>query len=89
MEPPTDITDLLALLGAWGPCPSPCPPVCAADLNGDCTVGMPDLLILLPFWDCPGFGEAFPASAQQCLDRYLPEAQRAAACIAALELTGD
>jgi hypothetical protein len=40
------ITDLLALLDEWGPCPPPC----AADLNGDGTVGITDLLILLDHW---------------------------------------
>jgi hypothetical protein len=44
------ITDLLALLAAWGPCPGPCPPACPADLDGDCTVGITDLLALLAGW---------------------------------------
>jgi hypothetical protein len=30
------ILDLLALLAAWGQCPRPCPPSCAADFDGDC-----------------------------------------------------
>ena len=30
------IIDLLLLLGAWGPCPEPCPPFCTGDLDGDC-----------------------------------------------------
>ncbi len=41
------ILDLLGLLGAWGPCPAPCPQSCAADLDDDCQVGITDLLILL------------------------------------------
>ena len=45
-----DVTDLLALLGAWGACPPSCPPSCAADFNGDCSVGIGDLLILLGNW---------------------------------------
>ena len=44
------IADLLLLLGAWGPCPEPCPPYCQGDLNGDCTVGVADLLLLLGYW---------------------------------------
>jgi hypothetical protein len=42
--------DLLALLAAWGPCPDPCPPSCAADLDEDCVVGTGDLLLLLEAW---------------------------------------
>jgi hypothetical protein len=44
------VTDLLALLAAWGPCPPP-PGPCAADLDGDGTVGVTDLLALLAAWD--------------------------------------
>ena len=44
------ILDFLALLGAWGPCPDPCPPSCAADFDQDCAVGVTDLLILLGNW---------------------------------------
>lgn len=47
------VTDLLALLGGWGPCSDP-PPGCAADLNGDGEVGIVDLLQLLATWGpCP------------------------------------
>ena len=42
------VSDLLALLGNWGPCDS-CH-FCPADLDGDCLVGVPDLLILLGNW---------------------------------------
>ncbi len=45
-----DVSDLLALLGAWGPCPGPCPPACVADIDGDCAVGVIDLLVLLGNW---------------------------------------
>ena len=45
-----DVDDLLALLGAWGPCDDPCPPTCTADLNDDCFVGVDDLLTLLANW---------------------------------------
>ena len=44
------IIDFLMLLGAWGPCPEPCPPSCVADLDGDCTVGIVDFLLLLGNW---------------------------------------
>jgi subtilisin family serine protease len=44
------IVDLLALLAAWGPCPEPCPPWCAADLDADCAVGIVDFLTLLAYW---------------------------------------
>ncbi len=43
------IVDLLALLGAWGPCPGP-PSPCSADLDGDLVVGIVDLLALLSQW---------------------------------------
>ncbi len=44
------IVDFLLLLGAWGPCPAPCPPYCAGDLDGDCAVGIVDFLMLLGYW---------------------------------------
>ncbi len=44
------ITDFLALLAAWGPCPDPCPLTCPADLAGDCKVGSADFLLLLANW---------------------------------------
>ena len=43
------ITDFLALLAAWGPCPAP-PDPCPADLDGDGAVGVTDFLILLANW---------------------------------------
>ena len=44
-----NVTDLLALLGAWGPNPGH-----AADINNDDTVNVTDLLALLAAWgDCP------------------------------------
>ncbi len=49
-----DAADLANLLGAWGPCPQPCPPSCPADLGGNCAVGAFDLAILLGAWGpCP------------------------------------
>jgi hypothetical protein len=44
------VTDFLALLAAWGPCPDPCPPLCPGDFDGDCDVGVADFLILLAKW---------------------------------------
>lgn len=46
----TDVFDLFLLLGAWGPCPGPCPPSCPADINGDCTVDVFDLFEVLAAW---------------------------------------
>ncbi len=40
------ITDLLAILAAWGPCNA-----CPADVDGDGTVGITDLLAVLAAWD--------------------------------------
>lgn len=40
-----DVSDLLILLGAWGPCLN-----CPADYNGDGTVDVSDLLLLLANW---------------------------------------
>jgi glucose/arabinose dehydrogenase len=40
-----NVSDLLALLAAWGPCDG-----CAADIDGDHTVGVSDLLNLLANW---------------------------------------
>ena len=42
------VTDLLILLGDWGPCPPKGD--CPADLDGDGSVGVKDLLILLGNW---------------------------------------
>lgn len=42
------VSDLLILLGFWGPCVF-CEN-CLADLDGDCAVGVKDLLILLGNW---------------------------------------
>ncbi len=43
------ITDMLALLGAWGPCPNP-PEACPADVDHDGEVGIVDFLALLADW---------------------------------------
>ena len=39
------VTELLALLAAWGPCPG-----CDEDLDGDGQVAVSDLLLLLAGW---------------------------------------
>jgi hypothetical protein len=44
------VADFLLLLGAWGACPPPCPPLCPGDLDGDCSVGVNDFLLLLANW---------------------------------------
>lgn len=44
-----DFSDLLSLLGTWGPCPG-----CPDDLDGDGSIGLTDLLVLLGAWgSCP------------------------------------
>lgn len=49
-----NVQDLLALINAWGPCPSICPPGCAADVApsplGDCTVNVQDMLFVINNW---------------------------------------
>lgn len=52
-----NVDDLLAVIGAWGSCPRPCPPSCAADIapeGGNCTVNVDDLLAVIGAWGpCP------------------------------------
>lgn len=43
-----NVSDLLILLGAWGPCPRTA--ACSADLNGDGVVDVSDLLLLFGAW---------------------------------------
>jgi DNA-binding beta-propeller fold protein YncE len=43
------VTDFLAMLARWGPCPDP-PDPCPADLDGDGTVDYDDFVILLANW---------------------------------------
>ena len=50
-----DVDDLLAVINAWGDCPSPCPPACAGDIApspiaGDCVVDVDDLLSVINHW---------------------------------------
>ncbi len=44
-----DVSDLLALLSTWGPCPDP-PADCAADFDQSGDIGVNDLLMLLANW---------------------------------------
>ncbi len=45
-----NVTDLLAVINAWGPCAPPCPPTCPADVTGDCNVNVSDLLLVITNW---------------------------------------
>jgi hypothetical protein len=45
-----DVSDLLALLEAWGPCLLPCPAEFLGDVDGNDLVGVPDMLGLLAAW---------------------------------------
>lgn len=48
-----NVSDLLAVINAWGPCQPP-PPDCAADINGDGVVNVSDLLAVINAWGaCP------------------------------------
>lgn len=44
------IVDFLILIGSWGECDAPCPPICNGDLDGDCNVESLDFLLLLGNW---------------------------------------
>lgn len=49
-----NVSDLLAVINAWGPCPAPCPPNCGADAVADCVVNVSDLLAVINAWGpCP------------------------------------
>lgn len=45
-----NVTDLLAVINAWGACPPPCPPNCPADVVADCNVNVSDLLAVINNW---------------------------------------
>jgi hypothetical protein len=48
-----NVTDLLAVIGAWGACP-PQPTICPADVNDDGLVNVTDLLAVIGSWGaCP------------------------------------
>ncbi len=44
-----NVSDLLAVIGSWGPCPVP-PTSCPADINHDGTVSVNDLLLVITNW---------------------------------------
>lgn len=44
-----NVTDLLMVITAWGPCP-PAPAVCPADVNDDGLVNVTDLLLVITNW---------------------------------------
>ena len=44
------IQDFLLVIGNWGECPDPCPPLCPGDVDGDCEVGIEDFLIVIGNW---------------------------------------
>ncbi|MCP3978413.1 MAG: hypothetical protein GY716_03645 [bacterium] len=44
-----NFADILAVIGAWGPCPAP-PTTCAGDVNHDGTVNFADILEVLGNW---------------------------------------
>lgn len=44
------VSDLLAVINAWGACGGTCPPACTGDINGDCSVGVTDLLTVINSW---------------------------------------
>ncbi len=44
-----NVTDLLAVISAWGPCPTP-PVACPADVTGDAQVNVSDLLLVIANW---------------------------------------
>jgi hypothetical protein len=45
-----DMDDLLWVLEAWGECPPPEPPVCAANITNDWEVNIDDLLMVIAAW---------------------------------------
>ncbi len=65
------VSDVLALLANWGPCP-PLPASCDADLDCDGSVGVNDLLILLAAWGPCGSPIASepPQNVLDCLDKF-------------------
>ncbi len=44
-----NVTDLLTVIGGWGPCPAP-PAACPGDVNDDGTVNVTDLLAVIGAW---------------------------------------
>ena len=49
-----NVSDLLAVINGWGPCPGACTAPCPADIVHDCTVNVIDLLAVINGWGaCP------------------------------------
>lgn len=49
-----NVNDLLAVIGAWGPCAEPCPPACIGDVTKNCGVSVDDVLFVIEHWGpCP------------------------------------
>jgi len=78
--------DILLILNAWGPCPSP-PLECPGDIDGNTIVGFSDLLIVLNTWGPCGapFGQA-PESIADCLEKYGNDINKLTKCIEAMIL---
>jgi hypothetical protein len=81
-----DFEDLLTVLSAFGPCPSPCD----ADIVPDGVVDFNDLLTLLAaFGPCNSDAGSPPQGIADCIARIgLAEPEKLAACIEAMILTG-
>jgi hypothetical protein len=81
-----DVSDLLALLAAWGACPEQS--ICPEDIDASPlrAVSVEDLLILLGAWgDCEGQPEPIPQTVQDCLDRFDYGSLELEKCIEAIE----
>jgi hypothetical protein len=74
-----DLSDLLVVLSAWGPCPA----YCSADLDDSGAVGLSDLLFMLSAWgQCPP--QSSPPRGACCLpDFTCSNSATAANCAAA------
>jgi len=85
-----NVFDLLALLGAWGSCATPCPPSCLGDISGgagipDCDVDVFDLLELLSQWStCGQPTSQVPEDVDDCYDMYSGNEEKLEACIEAV-----
>jgi hypothetical protein len=71
------------MFASWGPCPAGNCPVCATDLDGNCTTGAGDLEIVLDCWGpCLWPGSVPPPQGiQNCLDQYGQSPIRLATCL--------
>lgn len=84
------VSDLLALLAAWGPCADP--QDCPADLTGDGNVGVSDLLIVLGNWGPCSSKKAIspPPGVLDCYSQYSHDPVLLERCLDALPTgTGD